>query len=365
MERSMAVAPPILQQSGDSRLLNEDSLFPVTSPYFEDSLHPETILKKSDYALPIIVDDNDIIGFDLSWRKIEFLEEDIELCSILYPLIDGQTTLGDIAKYSGLEQEKVFDFLQFLFKIAAVDNISTENVPAISFHDYIASLGRMLKQQLLDRVDLIPDDRSQISKKLLIGYLIETFHVVSSSSNHMSQIIAHTTSGRLRFLMTSYAHEEYLHGEMLKKGILASGIREEHLSHVFPLPETNGIINFIVNMARISPLWYGAFLAITEMPIGLPEVFNNRSKEWDMVEGLGVLPTEAFAPFREHDKIDLDARHGAHSVEFFLGKDIVSHEEQEFVRKNVIYYMKCLESAYSAIKAYYMNPDNPQLYEIR
>lgn len=346
---------------GTDEILSNSDLFTLSAQYREPSLDENIILKKNIFVKPLSIE-NKTIGFDMSWRKIEFDQVDIHIYDKLKGYIDGKNSIKDIIDKTGINGAEVLEFLQFLYKLSIVDNVSDCDVPSISFHDYIVNLGRMLKQLMLERADLLCERSGLVTKKLLLGYLIETYHVVSSSSNHMSQVIANTTSGRIRFVMSRYLNEEYLHGELLKKGLLKAGVTSDDLKRVFPLPQTMGIINFIVNMARTSEIWYGAFLGITEMPTGFPGIFAKREEEWRFLEDLNLLPKESFSPFREHDRIDQELDHGKNSIEFFLQQNVLSKGQQDLVVENIIYYIQCLEDAYLSIKQFYTNCINEGLY---
>jgi hypothetical protein len=305
--------------------------------------------------------DGMIPEIDAVWRVCSFEEEDARRLGKLWPLIDGTRTIAQLAERFPGEGTQTRDLLLSLYEHGLLLNAGGTAVPALSFHDHATSVGRMWLSQLVSKSGL-----AQVlwgpgmTRRLMIGWLLDRYHYISGAASHVSRAIAHVSSERLTMMLSEHLSEEYWHGTWMASGLRAVGITEEELQRSLPLPATLGAMNFLRWIAETDTLGYFLTLGVREAHAAeRAEQQRERWKVWDQAK---LLPMEAYAPFRDHDAVDLEAGHSSISAEPFVGMPPLAQAQQESLFRTLKSFAAATAESAAGVLRYYTDEKNPMLF---
>src|SRR5262249_2210497 len=153
---------------------------------------------------------------------------------------------------------------------------------------------------LLDALERAP------SRRLLLGGLVETYHLVGAASSHISPAIARSPTTNLQMMFSEYLAGEYWHGLWLRQGLPAPDISPIDLGRCDPLRGRMAAINCLRWAASTDLLAYSACLAAGELEGG-SKTAERVERYFDALVKLNLVPEEVIRPFKLHTLEDCGA----------------------------------------------------------
>jgi hypothetical protein len=297
---------------------------------------------------------------DLGWRVEAFERERGERAAAILRRADGKRTLGDLTVGSGWSLDDTNAAAQDLYHLAVVHDAGDALAPALSFQRYIVNLGRRRMHQLRSPVGLMSYLCSgKASRRLLIGWLVESYHFVSAAASHMSPAIVVAPSERLQMLFSEYLSEEFSHGRWVRGGLREAGLTDAELDGSSPLPATLGSINLLRWTAQTNLFAYAACIGITEASGEDEGVVRGWRRTWNRLAALGLVPRKALAPFRDHLFEDLKSGHSSLCAEVFAEGAALTKPQQGAIYDAVLGFVHSRVEADRAILRFYRPAEGP------
>jgi hypothetical protein len=276
--------------------------------------------------------------------------------------LDGTHTISEITTQCGLNREICSKFIQELYELALVGDAAARPAPPLSFYHHAVTLGRRETLRQLGRSPMAEHMlRGTLTKRLVVGYLTEEYHLVSSAASHISPVIATAPTEHLRMMFSDYLSGEYWHCQLLKRGLLAAGLTEEEVAVSDPLPGTLAAINLLRNSARTDLLAYSVVLSINEG--GDVQAATAFSQMYDLI-GQFVSP-EVLAPSREHAELDFEDQHESLGAEAFIDEVAISSQRQDAIYRTVMATARTQMEQHRQMAAFYGAPEGPLAFSYR
>lgn len=272
--------------------------------------------------------------------------------------VDGTRTLAQLADESGHDLDEVTTLVQRLYHHGALEDTTSDELPAQAFYEHLRAVTRFSVlawggSPLMGRLVSGP-----VSRRLALGYLIETYHFAAAASSHQAAAVVAAPTLRLKTALSEHASNEYWHYAWLRRGLLAAGITRAELESAAPLPSTLAEINQLRWLALSDLLAYSACIGVTE---SLPGSEGLYKRFWERYASHGVVDEAVFAPFREHQLIDCAEGHEAYGVEPFAERGTLSKAERARIRQRVLAYAKMALDSHREIVDWYGPDDGPTL----
>lgn len=237
--------------------------------------------------------------------------------------------------------------------IAETTTDDTVIIPAGIFLEHARALSRRLQAS---RIAARPGLDARFasggySRRLATGYLVEMMHFVRGASSHISAAIAHARDEEVQYMLSEYLEEEYWHGDLMERAVLATGLSSDDLERAIPLPGTSAVINSLRHAAHTDLLLYGALLAITESGPGERSQIEN---QFATTVAQGVLPEAAWRPYFEHMMGDGEADHLALSRALFESEGhSLSQARRDALRRMLLMHTEAIVAMEHAILSFY------------
>ncbi|HTE49415.1 MAG TPA: hypothetical protein VK698_00970 [Kofleriaceae bacterium] len=294
-------------------------------------------------------------------RVISLRPDDGERVARLFDKLDGQRTLTEVAEDLEWSEEEAIDAAQDLYGYAVLNNVGDASVPPLLFFKHVAALGSSVQARLAGADSMIGSlMEGKPSRRLLMGHLIELYHVVDAASTHISPAINLAPNDRLRMLFCEYLADEYWHGRWLRKGLLAAGISEEELDRSDPLPGTLAVVHFLRIKSATDLLAYAACLSTAEAQ-GEGEVARVH-RRYQMFDKDGLLGEDVIAPFRGHEIEDANSAHLSYCSEPFVEAAAIKRPHQDAIRSAVLLYLRTLDEQHRQVARFYGDPQGPACF---
>ncbi len=285
--------------------------------------------------------------------------KDGEAMTRIHALLDGSRTLVQVAREADWNVEDCSSFIQRLYEQGAIPDAAARPAPALSYYHHLVAIGRRALLGALDRSPLVSHMLGgSLTKRLVVGYLTEEYHLVASAASHVGPTISATSSTRLQMMFSDYLSGEYWHCLLLKKGLLAAGVTEAELALADPLPGTLAIINQQRYLAHSDLLAYGACLSINEG--GDTRGAEAFGKLYDQLTQF--VPAEALAPSREHAEIDFQDDHDALGAEPFAEEVSIGGARQVAIYRAVMARVDAQATQHREMAAYYGTVHGPLVH---
>jgi pyrroloquinoline quinone (PQQ) biosynthesis protein C len=337
---------------------------PVSVGKLVDPLDPRTRLRLAGHVRLTHVE-GDIRTIDLGGRIASLDVENGQRVTSLVALLDGARTLDEVSRQLGWDLDETVDAAQDLYRLAVLENVGDTPIEALTFFQHVSALGRGVQArigedsqgtgQVLAR---IMSGRS--SRRLVLGYLVEQFHVVVRAALHISPTINLAPNERLRMMLSEYLGEEYWHGLWLRQGLVAAGLTEEQIDRSDPLPATLAAVDRLQVAASTDILAYSACISTGESA-GESDLERAQQK-YELVARAGLLPEAAIKPFRDHDIADCVAGHFSYCAEFYAEAAPITRQRQDAIRRAMLSYLRCLEEQHLQIERFYGDDAGPPMY---
>lgn len=274
----------------------------------------------------------------------------------LRAFFDGTHTIREIATACDWNRDDCARFIQELYEQAITRDVAARPVPPLSFYRHIVALGRQETVRALSESPLVECMLSgNLTKRLIVGYLVEEYHLVASASSHISAALTTAPTQRLRMMFSDYLSGEYWHCLLLERGLLAAGLGAEELAASDPLPGTLAVINLMRHSARTDLLAYSACLSVNEG--GDARAAVAFSKMYDLL-GTLVAP-EVLAASREHAELDFEDQHETLGAEPFAEETILGGPRQDAIYRIVMAATRTQLEQHRQIAAFYGIPNGP------
>jgi pyrroloquinoline quinone (PQQ) biosynthesis protein C len=273
--------------------------------------------------------------------------------------IDGRRSCVVLAAELGLPLEGVVNLVQALYEAAVVTNAQHRELPALVFYANLRSQVRLAdrargKSELLQRYAA-----KRASKRLVLGYLIETYHFAAAAASHQALAVATAPTLRLKTVFSEHLSEEYWHYAWLKRGLLAAGLTDAEIDASTPTLGTLGVINHLRWLATSDLLAYSACLGIIESD---PTVLSAWVEFWQDLVAHGKVDVAAIAPFREHSILDCQENHDAYGMEAFGETAKLSGADQSRIRQRVSAFRELVQAQHRSILEWYGDEEGPSLF---
>jgi len=244
-----------------------------------------------------------------------------------------------------------------LYEQAALLHAGDHDLPALAFYEHLRSLVHLAdrargKSRLLEHYA-----QKTASRRLILGYLIETYHFAAAAASHLALAIATAPSLRLQTVFSEHLSEEYWHHAWLERGLHAAGLRHEDIERSVPCPGTLALIHHLRWLATSDSLSYAVCLGVAESE---PSLLAAWAEFWDMLAA-GEVEAEAIAPFREHSLLDCQEGHEAYGAEPFHASGPLTAQEQARIRQRVSLFRDLTWAQHASILSTYESEAGPPL----
>jgi hypothetical protein len=315
-------------------------------------LDPRSQLARSPHA-QFIEEGRRLQRLDLGGRTVRLDEAASERIAAFLSQLDGTRTLAEVANLLGWAIDETQETAQELFLVAAICQVGDVPVPALTFSKHLDNYVKALQVRMRDKVPSLLDAVERApSRRLLLGGLVEIYHLVSSAASHISPAIARSPNHNLQMMFSEYLSGEYWHGLWLRQGLVAAGISESDLDRSDPLPATLGTINCLRWAASTDLMAYSACLAAGEQEGGAKSI-ERTERYFDALAKLNLVPEEAIRPFKLHTLEDCGADHHSYASEAFAISPPLTRAQQDHVRRSVLMMQHSVAEQQLQIVRYY------------
>lgn len=338
---------------------------PVADSVAIEPLDPRTRLRLAGHVR-LTRDGGVVRKIDLGGRIASLDADDGGRVTALLGQLDGARTLAEAASALGWDLDETVDAAQDLYHLAVLENAGGTAIQASCFFKHVSALGRGVQARIGEGTSHTAQFLADLmggrpTRRLLLGYFVEIYHIVIRAALHISPTINLAPTERLRMMLSQYLGEEYWHGLWLRQGLKAAGLSDEQIEQSDPLPATLAAIDRLVFTANTDILAYSACISTGEA-IGDAEMERYRHK-FEMLARTGVLPEEAIGPFRDHELADCAAGHFSYCAEFFAEAPPIMRHHQDTIRRAMLSYLRCLEEQHRQIERFYgEDEDGPPVY---
>jgi hypothetical protein len=305
------------------------------------------------------------VALDLGWNTVKLDVDERRREAAIFALADGARSLVELGRATSLGAESAMAGVRALYEMGAIADAGDAPAPALSFFRHLAAISRTRFARLTAGAAGIDSALAagRLGKRHLLGHLVEIHHFVSSAASHISPAIALAPSEHLRLLFSEYLSEEYLHGVMLREGLLLAGLTSDDIDRAAPLPATRAVMDFLRGLAHTDFLAYSAVAAYNEAPTleGAVGLYDAR---WRRIDETGLLPPAALAPFREHELIDLEGEHAALFEDCFCDLPDLPGSMQRGFARTVAAYVHAEAEWFAAIACYYQGAEGPAYFSL-
>jgi len=187
------------------------------------------------------------------------------------------------------------------------------------------------------------------TRRQLIGYVLEYYHVVSLAPGLIAPALASAESRKTRDALQAFLGSELHHDRMIEASLRAVGIGLDTLDFLQPLPTTFAICASLGVFAKQHPLSFKANLFLFEQTDErFNEAFCAHCRVLELPEGF-------IEPILRHAGINDAAHHDVVSAKLLAEVPCVSAEEQTIVKKNTAILLESLLQQENEILSYYGN----------
>lgn len=276
-------------------------------------------------------------------------------------LLDGQRTNEDIAREARLDRELVCSVVQDLYLRAILVQASAQPVAAVTFYDHLHSLSghamrRWTPSPLMNHLWNGP-----VSRRLALGFLLENYHFAAAASSHQSAAVASLPTERLKTVFSEHLSIEYWHHVWLRRGLMAAGLTAADIERAMPVVSMQALINHLRWLAVSDSLSYSACIGVGEgdsLGVGTVQRF------WARFGEHGVLPEEAYGPFRDHALGDCGDDHDQFGREPFTESGPLTAAEQARIRRRLLTFCRLTWAYHREVLDWYGPEEGPLYFSV-
>jgi hypothetical protein len=327
-----------------------------------EPLDPQSRLSPSPHAR-FVRENGRLTRLDLGGRVVRLDEADGERIDAFVGRLDGKRTLIAVAEALGWPVDETLDTAQELYLFAAVHHVGDAPVPALTFSHHLDQYVKAVQVRMRESVPSLLDALERApSRRLLLGGLVETYHLVNAAASHISPAIARSPNTNLQMMFSEYLAGEYWHGLWLRQGLRAADISETDLDRCDPLPGTMAAINCLRWAASNDLLAYSACLAAGELEGGARSA-ERVEHYFDALVKLNLVSEEVIRPFKLHTLEDCGADHHSYASEAFAISPPLTRAQQDQIRRTVLMLQRSVGEQQLQIVRYY-GGDGPPFFTV-
>jgi pyrroloquinoline quinone (PQQ) biosynthesis protein C len=232
-----------------------------------------------------------------------------ELVRGILPLIEGHSSLGSIESTSGIPIAELS---------AVLGRILPEDLVDISPERYAKT-----PEQFMSLYFTVCDDwaryifdspfwnsmlNGRCSPMQVLGWGVEFYHRTLGADEHNETSVKHCDDPEVKDWLVEHFTEEFGHGDMFLRGLVASGLRAEDVLQSTALPTTRALIEYFDGLAARDTLAYLGCYGVLHSPrVGqTPERIR---EQFDKLVAHYPFAAGVLNAIREHALLDVDLKH--------------------------------------------------------
>lgn len=195
-----------------------------------------------------------------------------------------------------------------------------------------------------------------LATSLFTGWLIESYHLVGSAAQRMTQSLAHQPDSHFKHILAVHATEEWDHGKFYAEALQNFGYHSDFIKSRIPLPETAGLATIARSVARQSELAYsfiGGFLESTRD--------DEATRYLNKTLGALGIPRTVLASAQSHEDLDAKLGHRGLIEELVEAYGPIRSADLAFGISNVLLFVDALVDWLEALRLEY-NDDSSLQY---
>ena len=278
----------------------------------------------------------------------------------VFALLDGKTSLEQIAKKLKLGSDEVVGLIQPLYIHGMVGERTECAIPPMLFFEHTRATAELWTPPDPSPTGKALDDGT-VTERLLVGDLLRGWFGTRAQATHLAQALIRAVTERSQHAWSRMLAEEYEHHFWLTEGLEKVLTREE-LCRAWPLPGQRALINEARWAAERDELAYAAMNALnetTEEPE--PHASENVTFYQKAIES-GALRKDVIEPQLRHMTFDAQRRHFELQRIAFEEHGPVSLKRRQSILGHVFNYVHASALMEQEQYAYYSNPANPRVY---
>ncbi len=274
---------------------------------------------------------NDAVELVIGEQNYTFKGPSAETLQQSYSSLDGMNTIDEIVANTAADKTVLYALLDYLSNENLVIDIQAPQTQGLSGRQLVNII---LKEAVFWRQHIHAQpcwqqmSKGQLSDRQILGWGIEFYHYVEAANEYMASGVAFCRESiDIRQKLARQYADEADHGIIFLNGLVADGLKGEHLMVAPPLPSTRALINFLIEASIDSTLVYSVVFALMQSD----GEKMNATDLTDYYYGLGKTYPKAkgmFDAFLKHALIDAQL---AHQTSLF--EDIYATDEIMSVRE--------------------------------
>lgn len=239
----------------------------------------------------------------------EFSRRASELTQRIFPLIDGHSSLGNIESRSGIPFQDLSEILSPVLPEDLVD-ISPERYAqtAEQFMSLYFTVCDDWARYIFDSPFWNSMLTGRCSPMQVLGWGVEFYHRTLGADKHNETSVEHCDDSNVKDWLVEHFTEEYGHGDMFLRGLVASGLKAEDVLQSSALPTTRALIDYFDGLAATDTLAYLGCYGVLHSPrVGqTPERIR---EQFDKLIAYYPFAAGVLHAIREHALLDVDLKH--------------------------------------------------------
>ncbi|MDP9151251.1 MAG: iron-containing redox enzyme family protein [Myxococcota bacterium] len=267
-------------------------------------------------------------------------------------LLDGTREIAEISERSALPASDLECLLELLDTEHVLVNGEPVKGAILTGDQFVEELERRIFFEWVPRSGNLPlwtlFHDGQLPKDVVVGWVIESYHIVHQAHNFLSTAIAHA-HGSLQRRLAEYHMQEYRHDRFFSRALESVGIDEGELRTSIPLSFTSATINLMNRWASADTLSFIAGIFIFEGNQRSQDAYMERLRDYGFPEAF----VEGQA---QHNEINLAENHVNITRELFAEIEAIGPTDQRRVLENIRLFVETSVKMNNEVLAYYTNP---------
>lgn len=247
-------------------------------------------------------DNKDVTILTVSDADFEVPKDEADKFMQIRSFCTGFNTIEDIANKTSLTISTINELIDPLIQ-ADILHKPFKNIHEISVENLVLTLkaaARIWGDQLAETSISRDVFLGKTSKKVLLGWLLETYHYIKAFPCCINEAIE-ASDGALRDLLITYRDQEVGHEEFIVQSLIKSGFTREEIEESIPLISTRTIILLFKEVFRYEP--YSVLIVANIIESDAFDAGSASSEVLKLVK-LHQLPHDMFDSFLKHILID-------------------------------------------------------------
>jgi len=307
-----------------------------------------------------------VTALSIGTKRISFDSESGERIARLLALMNGRRSIRELAAETDEDLDELVEIIGRMYAVAAVWNEADCQVPSGALVSNLDHLSQAFQLALGARIRGVRETfEDHPSRRLVVGYLFEYFHMVNDAASHISPAIAMAPTHRSRAILCELLADEYWHGELLRTGLHELGFSDDDIARSDPLAGSIAFINHLRGAAMTDVLHYAACVLATEAgseAMGRDRQATLVGRFYESLGRDGVVPPEALRPFAEHDLVDCAHGHSSFAGEIIYEHDTLTGHQQESMRRAMFRHLQTYGERERQLVRFYAAPEGPPYF---